>query len=188
MNEDLIKCIEVLKMGGIILYPTDTIWGLGCDATNFNAVKRLYDIKKREDRKSMLVLVDKADRIDRYVNDVPEVAWNLIEMAVEPLTIIYPEAKNLAENLISEDVSIGIRVVSDPFCQKLIYQFRKPIVSTSANISGHSSPTNFKEISSDIINVVDYVVKWRQNDIKKSKPSAIIKLDKGGIFKILRNG
>jgi L-threonylcarbamoyladenylate synthase len=188
MNEDLIKCIEVLKKGGIILYPTDTIWGIGCDASNYNAVKRVYEIKKREDSKSMLVLVDKADRIDRYVNDVPDVAWNLVEMALEPLTIIYPDAKNLAENLIAEDGSIGIRVVTDTFCQKLIYQFRKPIVSTSANISGQASPANFIEISSEIIDSVDYVVKWRQKDTKKAKPSAIIKLDKGGLFKIIRNG
>jgi L-threonylcarbamoyladenylate synthase len=187
MNEDLIKCIEILKKGGVILYPTDTIWGIGCDATNFDAVKRIYEIKKREDTKSMLVLVDKADRIDRYVNDVPDIAWELVEMAVDPLTIIYPEAKNLAENLIAEDGSIGIRVVGDAFCQKLIYQFRKPIVSTSANITGHHTPANFKEITDEIISSVDYVVKWRQNDLKRAKPSGIIKLGKGGLFEIIRN-
>jgi L-threonylcarbamoyladenylate synthase len=188
MNEDITKCLEILRKGGVILYPTDTIWGIGCDATNFNAVKRIYEIKKREDSKSMLILVDKADRIERYVNDVPDVAWNLVEMAVDPLTIIYPEAKNLADNVIAEDGSIGIRVVGDAFCQKLIYLFRKPIVSTSANFTGQAPPTNFKEISSEIVNSVDYVVKWRQNDSKKAKPSGIIKLGKGGIFQIIRNG
>src|SRR5512133_346010 len=131
--DDLVKAVETLQKGGIILYPTDTIWGLGCDATNRDAVARIYSIKQRRDEKSMLVLLDDAEKLYDYVKQVPDIAWNLIEVADKPLTLIYPGAQNLAENLIAEDGSIGIRIVKDEFCRKLISWFRKPIVSTSAN-------------------------------------------------------
>src|SRR4030042_5398309 len=136
MLEDINVAIQVLKKGGVILYPTDTIWGIGCDATNPEAVNRIYAIKQRSDSRSMLVLLDDATGLERYLQEVPEVAWDLIELSDETLTIIYPGAKNLAKNLVAPDGTIGIRVVRDDFCRKLIRQFRKPIVSTSANVSG----------------------------------------------------
>lgn len=175
-----------MQEGGVILYPTDTIWGLGCDATNPDAVRRVYEIKKRADSKAMLVLVDSSVKVDFYVQDVPEVAWDLIELADKPLTIIYSGARNLAPNLLAEDGSVGIRVTSEDFSRRLCQQFRKAIVSTSANISGQSSPANFSEISDDVKSQVDYIVGFRQDDISRPKPSSIIKLDKGGVIKIIR--
>ena len=139
MHDDLKKAVEVLKSGGIILYPTDTIWGIGCDATNENAVKRIYEIKKREDSKSMLVLMENPALLDRYVEEVPEVAWDLVEISTTPLTVIYPGAKNLAKNLIAEDGSIGIRFTKEKFTSQLLQRLRKPLVSTSANVSGEKS-------------------------------------------------
>ena len=186
MEEDIKKALEVLKNGGIILYPTDTIWGLGCDATNEKAVEKIYQIKKRSDQKSMLVLLENPAKIPSYVNEMPDITWDLIELSDKPLTIIYSEAKNLAQNLIADDGSIGIRISSDDFNQKLIQRFRKPIVSTSANVSGEPSPQNFDEISQEIINSVDYVVTWRQDDYTKAKPSSIIKLGKGNEIQIIR--
>ena len=186
MQEDLKKALEVLKKGGVILYPTDTVWGLGCDATNREAVSKIYRIKEREDNKSMLVLIDHSGRLASYVRDVPEIAWELIDAAVNPLTIIYPGAKNLAANLVAEDGSIGIRICSDTFCSELIKKLGKPIVSSSANISGEKTPGNYDEISDTIRNAVDYIVAWRQDDIKKRPPSSIIKLGEGGLFKIIR--
>ncbi len=186
MDSEIHKALEVLKRGGIILYPTDTIWGIGCDATNYEAVKKVYELKRREDSKSMLVLVDKADRIDNYADDVPQVAWDLIEVSDQPITIIYSNGKNLPSNLLAEDGSIGIRVVNDLFCQRLIYKLKKPIVSTSANFSGEPSPPNFSEIKKEIINSVDYVVNWRRTEKKFAKPSSIIKIGKGGLVEIIR--
>ena len=186
MIEDIQKASEVLRAGGVILYPTDTIWGLGCDATNSEAVKKIYAIKKRIDSKSMLVLADAPVRIERFVDDVPDVAWDLIDLATSPLTIIYPKGKNLAPELLAEDGSIGIRLCKEEFCQKLIGRLGKPIVSTSANISGLPSPALFDEISQEIIESVDYVVNYRQNDMHRSKPSSIIKLGKTGEIKIIR--
>jgi len=186
MSEDLMKAVETLKRGGVILYPTDTIWGLGCDATNSEAVARIYAIKQREETKSMLVLADGPDRILRYVREVPETAWMLIEANDQPMTIIYPGAINLASNLVSSDQTIGIRIVNDEFCQKLISKLNRPIVSTSANISGEPSPGLFAEISDEIKNGVDYVVKWRQDDMNKRPPSQIIKLGLGGQIEIIR--
>ena len=180
------KAVEVLREGGIVIYPTDTIWGLGCDATNPDAVRRVYEIKKRADSKAMLVLVDSSVKVDFYVQDVPEVAWDLIELADKPLTIIYSGARNLAPNLLAEDGSVGIRVTSEDFSRRLCQQFRKAIVSTSANISGQPSPANFSEISDDVKSQVDYIVGFRQDDISRPKPSSIIKLDKGGVIKIIR--
>lgn len=186
MNEDIKAALEVLKSGGIILYPTDTIWGIGCDACNAEAVKRVYAIKNRVDSKSMLVLMENAALLDRYVDEVPEVAFDLIELSDKPLTIIYDGAKNLASNLIAEDGSIGIRITSEAFTSELIRKFKRPIVSTSANISGNPSPANFSEIDASIIEAVDYVVKYRQEETAKATPSGIIKLGRGGQVKVIR--
>jgi len=186
MEEEIKKALEVLWNGGIILYPTDTIWGIGCDATNQEAVKRIYEIKEREDSKSMLVLIDNANKIPSYVDEMPEIAWDLIEVADKPLTIIYPNAKNLANNLLPPEKSIGIRVSSEAFTQKLIQRFKRPIVSTSANISGKPSPANFTEIDEQVKTKVDYVVNYRQDEKKKFTPSGIIKLGVSGEVKIIR--
>jgi L-threonylcarbamoyladenylate synthase len=186
MQNDITKALEVLKKGGVILYPTDTIWGLGCDATNSKAVERIYQIKQRSDQKSMLVLLDNPNKIPSYINEIPEIAWDLIELTDKPLTIIYAGAKNLASNLIAEDGSVGIRISEDPFNQKLIQKFQKPLVSTSANKSGERSPSNFSEISQEIVESVDYVVQWRQDDYIKTQPSSIIKLGPKGEIQIIR--
>ena len=175
-----------MREGGVILYPTDTIWGIGCDATNEDAVRRVYEIKQRQDSKAMLVLVDSSVKVDFYVRDVPEVAWDLIDLADKPLTIIYSGARNLAANLLAEDGSVGIRVTNEDFSKRLCQQFRKAIVSTSANISGQPSPKNFSEISEAVKSAVDYIVGYRQEEISNPKPSSIIKLDKGGVIKIIR--
>lgn len=175
-----------MNEGGVILYPTDTIWGIGCDATNEEAVRRVYQIKQRSDSKAMLVLVDSPVKVDFYVQDVPEVAWDLIEVADKPLTIIYSGARNLASNLIAEDGSVGIRVTNEEFSKRLCQQFRKAIVSTSANISGQPSPANYSEITEELKSMVDYVVGYRQEEMGHPKPSSIIKLDKGGVIKIVR--
>jgi L-threonylcarbamoyladenylate synthase len=185
-SDDLSKATEVLRSGGVILYPTDTIWGIGCDATNPVAVKRVYEIKQRDDVKSMLILMENPNLLNSYVSEVPEIAWDLIEVSDKPITIIYPGAKNLAANLIAPDGSIGIRLTDEPFTQQLIQRFRKPIVSTSANISGQKSPQNFHEISEEIKRAVDYIVQYRQNDLTKASPSSIIKLGKRGEIEIIR--
>ena len=175
-----------MREGGVILYPTDTIWGMGCDATNEEAVRRGYERKQRQDSKAMLVLVDSSVKVDFYVRDVPEVAWDLIDLADKPLTIIYSGARNLAANLLAEDGSVGIRVTNEDFSKRLCQQFRKAIVSTSANISGQPSPKNFSEISEEVKSAVDYIVGYRQEEMSNPKPSSIIKLDKGGVIKIIR--
>ena len=186
MNEEIKKACQVMREGGVILYPTDTIWGIGCDATNEEAVRRVYEIKRRADSKAMLVLVDSAVKVDFYVQDVPEIAWDLIELADKPLTIIYSGARNLAPNLLAEDGSVGIRVTGEEFSKRLCQQFRKAIVSTSANVSGQPSPQNFSEISEEIKAAVDYIVDYRSEETTQAKPSSIIKLDKGGVIKIIR--
>lgn len=186
MNEEIKKACQVMREGGVILYPTDTIWGIGCDATNEEAVRRVYEIKRRADSKAMLVLVDSAVKVDFYVQDVPEVAWDLIELADKPLTIIYSGARNLAPNLLAEDGSVGIRVTGEEFSKRLCQQFRKAIVSTSANVSGQPSPQNFSEISDEIKVAVDYIVDYRREETAQARPSSIIKLDKGGVIKIIR--
>ena len=175
-----------MREGGVILYPTDTIWGIGCDATNEDAVRRVYEIKQRQDSKAMLVLVDSSVKVDFYVQDVPEVAWDLIDLADKPLTIIYSGARNLAANLLAEDGSVGIRVTNEDFSKRLCQQFRKAVVSTSANISGQPSPRNFSEISEEVKSAVDYIVGYLQEEMSNPKPSSIIKLDKGGVIKIIR--
>ncbi len=186
MNEDIKNACQVMREGGVILYPTDTIWGIGCDATNEEAVRRVYEIKQRADSKAMLVLVDTPVKVDFYVQDVPEVAWDLIDVADKPLTIIYSGARNLAPNLLAEDGSVGIRVTNEEFSSRLCRQFRKAIVSTSANISGQPSPHNFSEISEEIKSSVDYIVHYRQDEKSNPKPSSIIKLGEGGIIQIIR--
>ena len=168
-----------MSEGGVILYPTDTVWGIGCDATNEDAVRRVYEIKRRADSKAMLVLVDSPVKVEFYVQDVPSVAWDLIEVADKPLTIIY-------SNLLAEDGSVGIRVTNEAFSRRLCQQFRKAIVSTSANVSGQPGAANFNEISEEIKSSVDYIVNFRQDDMSRPKPSSIIKLDKGGVIKIIR--
>ncbi len=180
------KSLEILNAGGVILYPTDTIWGIGCDATNEKAVERIYRIKQRCDQKSMLVLLDNPNKIPSYINEMPELAWDLMDLSESPLTIIYSGAKNLAPNLIASDGSIGIRISNDEFNQKLIQRFKKPIVSTSANISGENSPQYFAEISHEIIEAVDYVVELKQDDLSKSQASSIIKLGVNGEIQVIR--
>lgn len=175
-----------MAAGGIILYPTDTIWGVGCDATNEKAVQRVYELKKRADNKAMLVLMDSDAKLNMYVSDIPEIAWDLIRVADRPLTIIYSNAKNLAANLLAADGSVGIRITNEEFSRKLCERFRKPLVSTSANVSGDPSPANFGEVSEEIRNGVDYIVGYRQDDRTKAQPSGIIKLGEGGLVQVIR--
>lgn len=185
-SEDIDESLKVLRLGGVILYPTDTIWGLGCDPTNPLAIKKIFSIKSRVPDKSLLILVDGEQMLQRYVNDLPEIAWELTGVSDDPITIIYPEAKNLAPGVCSDDGSVGIRICRDEFCQELIKRFRKPIVSTSANISGKPSPENFSQIDRAVIDAVDYVVKHRQDDRRKCSSSPVIKLDSDGTIKIIR--
>ncbi len=186
MLEDLKAASDVLRRGGTILYPTDTIWGIGCDATCEEAVQRLYEIKQRHDEKSMLVLLDSADKLNRYVAEIPDIAWNILDVTDKPLTVIYPGARNLAKNLIADDGSIGIRIIADEFCNKLIASLGRPLVSTSANISGMPWPANFQKIDRSIVKQVDYVVKWRQNEESRGKPSGIIKIGLRGEVQVIR--
>lgn len=186
IDSEIIKAEEVLESGGIILYPTDTIWGIGCDATNQEAVQHIYTLKQREDSKSMLVLVNGVGMLKKYLSEVPPVALAFLAKTKKPTTIIYPGARNLAGNLVAEDGSIGIRITSDPFCNQLIESCGKPLVSTSANISGEPSPSVFSEIRSHILTQVDHVVGWRQDETEASLPSAIIKLEEDGQMTILR--
>ncbi len=183
MENDIINSLKVLLNGGVILYPTDTIWGLGCDATNKAAIERVYDIKRRQDKHSMLILLSDIEEMSKYVTQIPREAVKLIESSVNPVTIIYPSAKNLPQNILAEDQSIGIRITEDPFCSELIRRFGKPLVSTSANISGSPNPANFSDIEDEVILEADWVVRWRQNDNTCSVPSTIYKVnDKGGII------
>jgi len=186
MNEDIKMALEVLRNGGVILYPTDTIWGLGCDATNEEAIEKIYAIKKRTDNKKMLVLANTENMVERYVDEMPGIAYDLIEAAVRPLTIIYDNAKNLPNSILGGNNSIGIRITEEDFSRTLLERFRKPIISTSANIHSEPSPANFSEISEEIIQAVDYVVKFRQNETDKIQASSIIKLNFDGTFKIIR--
>lgn len=186
MIDEIRNACEVLQRGGVILYPTDTVWGIGCDATNEEAVRKVYEIKHRADSKAMLVLVDSPVKVDFYVEDVPKVAWDLIELSTKPLTIIYDGARNLAPNLLADDGSVGIRVTGEPFSKQLCFRFRKAIVSTSANISGQPAPAVFSEISEEIKQAVDYVVDYRREETGHPKPSGILKLGKNGEIKIIR--
>jgi L-threonylcarbamoyladenylate synthase len=176
MEEEVKRALKVLKAGGTILYPTDTIWGIGCDATNYDAVDKVYKLKRRIEKKKMIILVDTAYRIARYVEQVDELVWDLTAITETPLTIVYPGAINLPSNLINEDRTIAIRVVNDLFCRELISKFGLPIVSTSANISGEPFPETFFDIDYEILKNVDHVVDWRQSETPKSRPSKIIKI------------
>lgn len=198
-KEDIQAALRVLREGGIIVYPTDTVWGLGCDATNAEAVARLYALKEREDSKSMLVLLDSPAKLNYYVADVPETAWQLLEATsndemsaalndgmVKPLTIIYPGARNMAANLIAEDGSIGIRITREPFSKALCEQLRHPLVSTSANISGHPTARFYHEIEQAVLDRADYVCRFRREDDVPCEPSSIIKVNADGTFVIIR--
>ncbi|MFA6946782.1 MAG: L-threonylcarbamoyladenylate synthase [Pedobacter sp.] len=186
LKEEVNKAFEVLKDGGLILYPTDTIWGIGCDATNPEAVEKVFKLKGRAEEKSLIVLLDNDNKLQSYVREVPEIAYDLIEYAENPLTIIYSGAKNLAPNAIAKDGSIGIRIVKHKFCEHLLQRFRKPIISTSANLSGQASPAVFDDIDDAIKQGVDYVVNWEQDDMKEKKASTIMKLEPGGLFTFIR--
>ena len=184
--EDIRTAVQTLRQGGLILYPTDTIWGIGCDAANEEAVRRIFQLKQREDRKAMICLVDSANRMQRYLHQVPDVAWDIIDYADKPITLILDGAINLAPSLIAEDGSIGLRVTKENISHELCYRYERAIVSTSANISGEPSPACFDEITDEIKRGVDYIMRSRQNDLSKSKPSQIIKLSLDGRIQIIR--
>jgi L-threonylcarbamoyladenylate synthase len=186
MQNEIKKCLDVLRNGGIILYPTDTIWGIGCDATNKDAVQKIYNIKKRQESKALITLVNNEVMLERTVVDMPEIAWDLIESADKPLSIIYEKVKGIAPNVIAENGSCAIRLVKNEFCNKLIYQLKKPIVSTSANVSGKDSPIDFYHIDKEIIDGVDYVVDYYREDKKAKSSSNIIELKNNGSIKIIR--
>ena len=188
-EEDIRNAVEVMRRGGVILYPTDTVWGIGCDATNAEAVKRVYAIKQRDDSKALICLVDSDARMQRYIRNVPDVAWQLIDSLSEggkPTTLIHDGAINLAQNLIAEDGSIGIRITQEPFSKELCYRFQKAIVSTSANISGEPAAQNYCDIDQRIIEAVDYVCWSRRQEHKPHTPSSIIKLKENGEVEIIR--
>lgn len=185
-RDDIRQAIEVMNKGGVILYPTDTIWGIGCDATNEAAVRRVFEIKKRADAKALITLVDSEAKLEFYVNDIPEVAWDLIEVAERPLTIIFDHARNLAPNLLAEDGSAGIRITKEEFSKNLCMRMKRAIVSTSANISGEPSPKCFADISPEILQAVDYVCTSRRNETHNPPASNIIKLGSGGEVKVIR--
>lgn len=189
-EEDIRLAVETMRKGGTILYPTDTVWGIGCDATNPEAVKRVYDIKQRDDSKALICLVDSDARLQRYIRNVPDVAWQLIDSLKEaeskPTTLILDGAINLAENLIAEDGSIGIRITNEPFSKELCYRFQKAIVSTSANISGEPAAQNYCDIDPRILEAVDYVCWSRRQEHKPHTPSSIIKLKANGEVTIIR--
>jgi L-threonylcarbamoyladenylate synthase len=186
MNQEIKKCLDILRTGGIILYPTDTVWGIGCDASNPIAVKKVYKIKERDESKSLIVLAANEVMLERTVVEIPEVAWQLIEVSNRPLSIIYENVKGIANNAIAENGSCAIRIVQDEFCQKLITQFRKPIISTSANISGEPTPKSYKDISPSILKKVDYVVDFNREKTTNPLPSNIIELKNNGSIKIIR--
>lgn len=186
LKQEIEKALAVLKDGGVILYPTDTVWGLGCDATNEQAVAKINTIKGRAADKSFIILLDTDAKLQSYVSEVPDVAYDLIEYAENPLTLVFPNAKNLAKNVINADGSVGVRIVKHDFCQQLLQRFRKPITSTSANISGSATPLFFDEISDEIKKAVDHVVDWEQELKTSKKPSTIMKLAPGGQFSFIR--
>jgi len=187
MREEVMRTYEVLKKGGVIVYPTDTVWGIGCDATNHKAVNRIYKIKKRSGGKTMIILLDQMEKLERYVDKVPDFAWDLISNWNNPLTVVYPGAKNVAKNLIAPDGSVGIRIVKDEFCLKLTSMLNAPLVSTSANISGEGVSLVFRDIPESILKEVDYVVNLHRERIIQAKPSTIIKFDDKGEFSVVRD-
>lgn len=183
---DIKNAVEVLRKGGVILYPTDTIWGIGCDATNPEAVERVYQIKQREDSKALICLVDSPNRLQRYFRNVPDVAWDLIDCATTPVTLVLDGANGVAPNLLAEDGSLGIRVTQEEFSRQICYRFQKAIVSTSANISGLPAPRNFSEISEEIKSQVDYIVSFRRGEKTTAQPSHIVKLGQDGQVSVIR--
>jgi L-threonylcarbamoyladenylate synthase len=185
-EDDIEKSLEVLAAGGTILYPTDTIWGLGCDATNTKAVEKIYHIKSRSEAKSMIVLIDHIDNLATYIEKVPDITGDLLDSITNPVTIIYSNARKLAQNVIAADGTIAIRIVKDDFCAELIRRFGKPIVSTSANISGFDPPVVFSQISAEIKDAVDYTVSYKQEYFTRAKPSTIIRLRDDGMYTIIR--
>lgn len=184
---DIDNCLDILGKGGSILYPTDTVWGLGCDATNQRAVDNIYRIKSRTDSKSMIILVDRFEELSKYVRVVPEITFDLLKSISNPVTVIYSNAIRLAENVIAQDGTIAIRVVKDDFCRELISAFGKPIVSTSANISGGETPAIFSHVPQIIRESVDYIVKHKQDYFTRSKPSTIIRLKEDGSYVVIRS-
>lgn len=186
IQEDIKRAVEAMRNGGVILYPTDTVWGIGCDATNAEAVAKVYKIKKRDDSKALICLVDSDSRLQRYVRDIPNVAWELLDCTDKPTTVILDGAVNLADNLIAEDGSIAMRITNEPFSKELCYRFQKAVVSTSANISGEPAAQNYCDISQDLLDSVDYVCWSRRQEHKPHTPSSIIKLSKSGEVKIIR--
>jgi len=186
LKDEVNKALKVVQGGGIILYPTDTIWGIGCDATNTDAIKKIYALKQRDESKSMIILLDSDNKLQSYIAEVPDLAYDLMEYAEHPLTLIMPGARNISTALIAEDGTVGIRVTSHPFCQQLIQRLRKPLVSTSANVSGQPSPEYFSKISQDIIDGVDYVVDIDQLSTEIKRPSTIMRLEPGGSFQFIR--
>lgn len=189
-EEDIKNAIEILRKGGVILYPTDTVWGIGCDASNVEAVKRIYAIKQRDDSKAMICLVDSDARMQRYFRQVPDVAWQLIDSMrdgdCKPTTLILDGAINLAENLIAEDGSVGIRITNEPFSKELCYRFQRALVSTSANISGEPAAQNYADINPQLLEAVDYVCWSRRQEHKPHQPSSIIRLKENGEVTIIR--
>jgi L-threonylcarbamoyladenylate synthase len=185
-EEDIRNTLNVLRNGGIILYPTDTIWGLGCDATNEQAVKKIFSIKRRSESKSLILLAISEAMVERYVKVIPPMASEIISVSENPVTIVYPGCKNLAPSVIAEDGTAGIRITHDRFCSELITRFRKPVVSTSANISGEEPPQNYSEIQPEIIKAADYVVLHRRDDRRKYKASPVIRIEINGEIKIIR--
>lgn len=186
MQEEIEKSLTILKQGGLILYPTDTIWGIGCDATNADAVDRIYALKKREESKALICLVSDFKMLNQYVEEIPEVAYDILKYAQKPTSIIYDKPIRVAENLVGDDDTLAIRVTKDDFCNLLVRKLKRPLVSTSANISGEKSPTEFKEISPAILEGVDYVVNLHRNK-KNAAPSAIIQLKNDGTVKVIRS-
>ncbi len=185
-GEDINEALNTLRQGGIILYPTDTIWGLGCDPANESAVRKLFKIKARNKSKSLIILVTSLSMIERYTENTPGIAYELAAISDSPLTVVYPKGKNLAGGVCADDGSIAIRICNDEFCNLLINRFRKPVVSSSANFSGHSTPANFGEIEKSLIDKVDYVVKYRRNDRSKGVASPVIKVNGNGTIEIIR--
>ncbi|MDE6683311.1 MAG: threonylcarbamoyl-AMP synthase [Muribaculaceae bacterium] len=186
MKESLDKALKVLREGGIILYPTDTVWGLGCDATNTEAVKRIFALKKRADAKAMLMLVGSDGQLQQFVKEVPDIAWQLIDAAVNPLTIIYDDPVNISDALLAEDGSAGFRITNEYFSKTLCQRLRHPLVSTSANVSGRPAPKGFADIDKEIIDGVDYVVEVRRDEAAQNSPSNIIKVGNDSVVKIIR--
>ena len=185
INQEIHKAHEIIKEGGIILYPTDTVWGIGCDATNKDAVAKIYALKQREETKSMIVLMNGEKMMYNVFKEIPEVAWQILDLSEKPTTLILDNPRNIAENLIAPDKTLGIRVIKEPFCFKLLERMKRPLVSTSANISGKPTPLNFKEISKEILNGVDYVVNL-PNEKMTGKPSTIIQLTSNSVVKVIR--